>query len=229
MLGAGRPPARQPRLEAASGVDRGARMSDYITRLEASFAPRPPGSTRKGNARWDVSGKVVRRGRARSVAGPVGVVEIAVGGLGAGPGRGSTAAAVAVLSTNSAPLTGTVPGLLGRLRYDIPLTPDLEPGDAGWCSYPIFAITGSIEDAGAGTCSPAVPPGAPGDPRQGASRSATSKRCCGDAASADWRESASSICSGWWSAPRSPPSGSTPARSSRHGKTRDSLAAGGQS
>lgn len=74
---------------------------------------------------------------------------------------GSTAAAIVVLSRSSAPLTGSVPGLTGRLRYDIPLTPDLEAGDAGWCSYPIFAITGTIGSAGAGACSPAVPPGAP--------------------------------------------------------------------
>jgi hypothetical protein len=74
---------------------------------------------------------------------------------------GSTAAAVALLVQGSAPLAGSVPGLVGPLRYDIPLTPDLEPGNAGWCSYPLFSITGSVDDAGAGTCSPAVPPGAP--------------------------------------------------------------------
>jgi hypothetical protein len=68
---------------------------------------------------------------------------------------GSTTAAVALLIMRSAALTGTVPGQLGRLRYDIPLAPDLEPGHAGWCSYPLFSITGSIDDAGAGTCSPA--------------------------------------------------------------------------
>jgi hypothetical protein len=75
-------------------------------------------------------------------------------------GGGSTAAAVAVLTRNSAPLTGSVPALAGALRYDIPLIPDLEPGDAGWCSYPLFSITGRIDNTGGGTCSPAVPSGA---------------------------------------------------------------------
>ncbi len=39
----------------------------------------------------------------------------------------STAAAIVALNWNSAPLTGSVPGLAGRLRFDIPLTPDREP------------------------------------------------------------------------------------------------------
>jgi hypothetical protein len=73
----------------------------------------------------------------------------------------STAAAIVALNWNSAPLTGTVPGSGGRLRFDIPLTPDLEPGNVGWCSFPIFAITGTIEGSGGGTCSPAVARGAP--------------------------------------------------------------------
>jgi hypothetical protein len=46
-----------------------------------------------------------------------------------------------------------------RLRYDVPLIPDLEPGNAGWCSYPSFAMAGQIDDAGGGTCSPAPPLG----------------------------------------------------------------------
>ncbi len=73
----------------------------------------------------------------------------------------STAAAIVALNYSSAPLTGTVPGLAGRLRFDIPLTPDLEPGNVGWCSFPIFAITGTIDGSGGGTCSPAVARRAP--------------------------------------------------------------------
>ncbi len=63
----------------------------------------------------------------------------------------------------SAPLTGVVPGIgAAVLRYDIPITPDLEPGNAGWCSYPIFSIrNGVTQAAGGGTCSPAYQPRAP--------------------------------------------------------------------
>jgi hypothetical protein len=138
-------------------------MSDYIARLEASLrqaaareypkgnesAAAPPGGTRaaRGRSRWWRTWS--RWGRS-----PLALVAVVV------LAGGSTAAAVALLSMRSAPLTGTVPGPLGRLRYDIPLTPDLEPGHAGWCSYPLFSITGSIDDAGGGTCSPAAAPGA---------------------------------------------------------------------
>ncbi|MFL5864896.1 MAG: hypothetical protein ACJ780_29735 [Solirubrobacteraceae bacterium] len=60
----------------------------------------------------------------------------------------------------SAPLTGSVPGLGGQLRYDISFAPDLGAGDAGWCSFPLFSIHGAVDRAGGGTCSPAVAPGA---------------------------------------------------------------------
>ncbi len=138
-------------------------MTDYITRLEAALRAAAAREYPQEDRAGMLSDKVARRWarpvwwRARSGAwwrSPLVVLALLLAG-------GSTAAAIAVLSTNSAPLTGAVPGLAGRLRYDIPLTPDLEPGNAGWCSYPIFAITGSIDSAGAGTCSPAVPPGAP--------------------------------------------------------------------
>jgi hypothetical protein len=138
-------------------------MSDYIAHLEASLRaaaareyPARDGSVE--SVSHDTTGGRGRpiwwRGRSGWWRSPVVLLLMVLAG-------GSTAAAIAVLSRGSAPLTGSVPGLAGRLRYDVPLTPDLEPGNAGWCSYPIFAITGRIEDAGAGTCSPAVPPGAP--------------------------------------------------------------------
>ncbi len=138
-------------------------MSDYIANLEASLraAAAREYPAREGSAESvsrDVIDSRVRpiwwRVRSRWWRSPVVVLLVVLAG-------GSTAAAVALLSRSSAPLTGSVPGLAGRLRYDVPLTPDLEPGNAGWCSYPIFAVTGTIEDAGGGTCSPAVPPGTP--------------------------------------------------------------------
>jgi hypothetical protein len=76
---------------------------------------------------------------------------------------GSAAAAiVALVGTSSAPLSGVVPGIAGRLlRYDIPVTPHLEPGNAGWCSEPRFSIKGAASVIGGETCSPAYQPGAP--------------------------------------------------------------------
>ncbi|HEV3072157.1 MAG TPA: hypothetical protein VGY76_12120 [Solirubrobacteraceae bacterium] len=75
----------------------------------------------------------------------------------------TTAAATIVVlgDRGSAPLTGTVPSLR-ILRYDVPLTPDLEAGHAGWCSFPRFSITRiRMPDSGGGTCSPAYTPGSP--------------------------------------------------------------------
>jgi hypothetical protein len=74
----------------------------------------------------------------------------------------SAAAAIVVLvDRSSAPLSGTVPSLRA-LHYDVPLTPDLEAGDAGWCSDPRFSIS-SIRSpyAGGGTCVPSYRPGTP--------------------------------------------------------------------
>lgn len=138
-------------------------MSDYIARLDASLRQAAAQEYPNGNesvavppAGTRVTGGRPRRWRiwSRWRRSPLALVAVLV------LAGASTAAAVALLSARSAPLTGTVPGLLGRLRYDVPLTPDLEPGHAGWCSYPLFSITGSIDDAGAGTCSPAAAPGA---------------------------------------------------------------------
>jgi hypothetical protein len=74
----------------------------------------------------------------------------------------SAAAAIAVLVDHaSAPLSGTVPSL-HVLHYNVPVTPDLEAGEAGWCSDPRFSIPGSHSpDSGGGTCSPAYRPGSP--------------------------------------------------------------------
>jgi len=74
----------------------------------------------------------------------------------------ATAAAAIVVfgERGSAPLTGSVP-VLRLLHYNVPVTPDLEAGDAGWCSSPSFSIRGIAPLSGAGTCSPAYPPGTP--------------------------------------------------------------------
>jgi hypothetical protein len=74
----------------------------------------------------------------------------------------SAAAAIVILGNRgSAPLTGTVPALR-ILRYDVPVTPDIEAGHAGWCSYPRFWIAGIAGPySGGGTCSPAYTPGTP--------------------------------------------------------------------
>lgn len=47
-------------------------------------------------------------------------------------------------------------GLPNGLRYAIPVTPDLEAGNAGWCSYPAFFLARSTEPlaGGGGACAP---------------------------------------------------------------------------
>src|ERR1035437_8546108 len=138
-------------------------MSDYIASLEhalrdAAAREYPVREQRAQILSGELAGARARpmwwHVRSRWWRSPLALLLVVLAG-------GSTAAAIVGLSRSSAPLTGSVPGLAGRLRYDVPLTPDLEPGDAGWCSFPIFSITGTIDGAGAGTCSPAVPPGAP--------------------------------------------------------------------
>jgi hypothetical protein len=73
----------------------------------------------------------------------------------------AAAAIVVLVDHGSAPLSGTVPSLRA-LHYDVPLTPDLEAGHAGWCSDPRFSIA-SVRSpyAGGGTCSPSYRPGTP--------------------------------------------------------------------
>ncbi len=138
-------------------------MSDYIARLETSLReaaareyppPEESAAARSGAARAEPVRSPRWRAWSRLRRSPLAVAAVVV------LAGGSAAAAVALLSMRSAPLTGPVPGLLSRLRYDVPLTPDLEPGNAGWCSYPLFSITGTIDDTGGGTCSPAVASGA---------------------------------------------------------------------
>jgi hypothetical protein len=80
---------------------------------------------------------------------------------------GATAAAaigtaiVVLADRDSAPLNGTVPSL-PALHYDVPLTPDLEAGHAGWCSDPRFSIpTVHSPYSSGGTCSPSYRPGTP--------------------------------------------------------------------
>jgi hypothetical protein len=73
----------------------------------------------------------------------------------------ATAAIVVLVDRGSAPLSGTVPSLRA-LHYDVPLTPDLEAGHAGWCSDPRFSISGVRSPySGGGTCSPSYRPGTP--------------------------------------------------------------------
>jgi hypothetical protein len=42
------------------------------------------------------------------------------------------------------------------VRYAIPVTPDLEAGNTGWCGYPVFALGGAAGPlaGGAGACAP---------------------------------------------------------------------------
>ncbi|MGI8413450.1 MAG: hypothetical protein ACR2LV_08840 [Solirubrobacteraceae bacterium] len=49
--------------------------------------------------------------------------------------------------------------LASGVRYAIPVTPDLEAGDAGWCSYPAFFLLRSAQPlpGAGGECGPASP------------------------------------------------------------------------
>lgn len=89
---------------------------------------------------------------------------------------GSAAAAMIPLFGGSHRLTGTVPdaalrspgpgslagvparSLPAGLRYSVPVVPDLEAGDAGWCSYPVFTLAGASAPlaGGGGACAPAA-------------------------------------------------------------------------
>lgn len=73
----------------------------------------------------------------------------------------AAAAIVALTDRNSAPLTGTVPSLR-PLHYDVPVTPDVEAGHAGWCSVPAFTISHvPSPNSGGEACAPAYDPRAP--------------------------------------------------------------------
>ena len=89
---------------------------------------------------------------------------------------GSAAAAVIPLFGGSHRLTGAVPNAALRspgpgslvgvpaaslpagLRYSVPVFPDLEPGDAGWCSTVLFTLAGASAPlpGGGGACAPAT-------------------------------------------------------------------------
>ncbi len=148
-------------------------MSDYISSLEQALRKaaareyRPAGSygARSGRGQAGFDSREVpsamplrRRLRRRWSAPAIVVAALLVGGSAA-------ATITSLLDTGSAPLTGAVPGITGQLlRYDIPITPDLDPGNAGWCSYPIFWIPHGLTDlagGGTGICSIAVAPGEP--------------------------------------------------------------------
>jgi hypothetical protein len=78
----------------------------------------------------------------------------------------ATAAVVSLLGTRSKPLDGSVshvPGTSGKqFHYSLPVTPDLDAGHTGWCSFP-FVWTGRRPSAGSGGgfC---VPSGGGGSP-----------------------------------------------------------------
>lgn len=140
-------------------------MSDFFDQLERALsdatvrrygAPRRSGPRGVANVtQWGLARRLRHLGR-RPLA--LALIVLVIGG--------SAAAAVVSLVNRSAPLTGTVPAAPGiitaGLHYDIPVTPDLEPGNAGWCSFPRFSWSGSsrppgvpAELASGGTCGPA--------------------------------------------------------------------------
>ncbi|HEY3829120.1 MAG TPA: hypothetical protein VGL57_07995 [Solirubrobacteraceae bacterium] len=135
----------QQALSDAARREYGSRVGDRGPRQEATV---PAGG----------DGSMARRAWGRSLRRwpPFALVVLALG-VGA-----TAAAAIAVLvDRGSAPLSGTVPSLRA-LHYDVPLTPDLEAGDAGWCSDPRFSITGVRSPySGGGTCAPSYRPGTP--------------------------------------------------------------------
>lgn len=113
-------------------------MSDYVSELEREL--------RAATYREYARVRTVSRWRRWPVAAAAAMLLIA----------GSAAAAIVALSVRSGPLTGAVPGASSRLlRYDVPVTPDLEPGFAGWCSYPRFWVRGASSLGGGGACAPA--------------------------------------------------------------------------
>lgn len=132
-------------LSEAARREHGNRAGSHVPKLEPALGGRDAGSRARGGL-W----RSLRRWPGVAVA--AGLLALAA----------TAAAAVGLLDDRgSAPLTGTVPSL-PLLRYRVPVTPDLEAGNAGWCSYPSFA-TGSVPppDSGSGACAPAYGPGAP--------------------------------------------------------------------
>jgi hypothetical protein len=143
-------------------------MSNHLDQLQQALsdaAERQYGARVENHVPWEEgtasvgsSGATARRAWLHSLRRwpPLALVAVALGV------SATAAAAIAVLVDHgSAPLTGTVPSLRA-LHYDVPLTPDLEAGDAGWCSDPRFSIT-SVRSphVGGGTCAPSYRPGTP--------------------------------------------------------------------
>jgi hypothetical protein len=127
-------------------------MNDYLTELEHALSDATTREYRHG-----VRFPIARAGRRQLRRVPAVALATLLLTLAA-----TAAAAIVVFATRgSAPLTGTVP-TVRVLHYDVPLTPDIEAGHAGWCSYPRFSIAGVQGPySGGGTCSPAYPPGTP--------------------------------------------------------------------
>ncbi|HEY4894950.1 MAG TPA: hypothetical protein VII01_02570 [Solirubrobacteraceae bacterium] len=142
-------------------------MNDHLGQLEQALsdaAVRHYGSPAHSRAARDATsparniGSPAPRDRWRSVRrwSPFAVVALLLAIAAA-----AAAAIVVLVERGSAPLTGTVPNLR-VLHYDVSLTPDLEAGDAGWCSFPRFWVSGvSSPYYGGGTCAPAYRPGFP--------------------------------------------------------------------
>ncbi len=132
-------------------------LSDAATREYGAHA-RSLGAQQEANGPAGDPGSEPRRARVQSSRRwpPVALATFVLA-IGA-----TTAAAIVVLvDRGSAPLSGSVPSL-GALHYDVPLTPDLEAGHAGWCSDPRFSISRVRSPyAGGGTCAPSYRPGTP--------------------------------------------------------------------
>jgi hypothetical protein len=135
----------QQALRDAARREYGARAGNRESRREGML---PPGGGGSGARRtWARS---LRRWPSLALAALV----LAVGATAA-------AAIVVLVDRGSAPLSGTVPSLRA-LHYDVPLTPDLEAGNAGWCSDPRFTISGVRSPySGGGTCAPSYRPDTP--------------------------------------------------------------------
>jgi hypothetical protein len=138
-------------------------MSDFFDQLERALSD---ATVRRYGAPGRVPPRgianVTRWGRARRLS-HLGRRPLALALIALVIGGSAAAGVVSLVNRNSAPLTGTVPAAPGiitaGLHYDIPVTPDLEPGNVGWCSYPRFSLTASSPPPGvpaelpsSGTC-----------------------------------------------------------------------------
>ncbi len=139
-------------------------MNDHLGQLERALSDatvRHYGARAPSQAPQGATGDVragARRGRWRSLRR---WPPLAVAALVLAIAAAAAAAIVVLVEHGSAPLTGTVP-TLRVLHYDVSVTPDLEAGDAGWCSFPRFWTSGvPAPYYGGGTCAPAYRPGAP--------------------------------------------------------------------